>query len=93
MPPVQRQGDPNDAGGAAQVGVASVRVNGKPIVVDGTGVDGHAPWGRPHPPHGSATTAGGVGSVRAGGIPINVDGNPDACKHSRTGGSGDVRAG
>lgn len=93
MPPVQRQGDPNDAGGAAQAGVASVRVNGKPIVVDGTGVDPHAPWGNPHPPHEAATTTGGVGSVRAGGIPVNVDGNSDTCGHSRTSGSGDVRAG
>ena len=93
MPPVQRQGDPNDAGGAATGGVASVRVNGKPIVVDGTGVAAHAPWGRPHPPHAAPVTTGGVGSVRAGGIPVNVDGNPDTCGHSRTSGSGDVRAG
>ena len=32
MPQVQRAGDPNSAGGAAGVGVASVRVNGQPIV-------------------------------------------------------------
>ena len=95
MPPVQRQGDPNDAGGTAQVGVASVRVNGKPIVVDGTGVDSHAPWkdGKAHAPHDAASTAGGIGSVRAGGIPVNVDGNADSCGHSRTSGSADVRAG
>lgn len=93
MPPVQRQGDPNNAGGAATGGVGSVRVNGQPVVVDGTGVAGHAPWGRPHPPHASPTTTGGVGSVRAGGIPVNVDGNPDTCGHTRTSGSGDVRAG
>ena len=93
MPPVQREGDPNNAGGTATVGVASVRVNNRPICVDGTMVNGHAPWGRPHPPHAAASTTGGVGSVRAGNIPVNVDGNPDTCGHSRTSGSENVRAG
>lgn len=93
MPPVQRQGDPNNAGGTNTSGVGSVRVNNMPIVVDGTVVSGHAPWGRPHPPHAAATTTGGVGSVRAGGIPVNVDGNSDTCGHSRTAGSPNVRAG
>jgi len=93
MPPVQRQGDPNNAGGTAKPGVGSVRVNGRPIVVVGTGVDPHAPWGRPHPPHQATTTTGGVSSVRAGNIPVNVDGDPDGCGHTRTSGSGDVRAG
>ena len=93
MPAVQRQGDPNDAGGTASGGVGSVRVNGKPVVVDGTAVSSHAPWGRPHPPHNAASTTGGIGSVKAGGIPINVDGNADSCGHTRTSGSSDVRAG
>ena len=93
MPPVQRQGDPNNAGGTNASGVASVRVNGQPITVVGTAVNAHAPWGRPHPPHRSATTTGGVASVRAGGIPVNVDGDSDTCGHSRTSGSSDVRAG
>lgn len=97
MPPVQRAGDPNSAGGAAGTGVASVRVNGRPIVVDGTSVAAHAPWPRPknnpHPPHASASTSGGLGSVKAGGIPINVDGNADTCGHARTAGSNNVRAG
>ena len=84
MPPVQRDGDVNDNGGPAVGGFSSVRVNGRAVVVDGTPVAEHGP---------KNVTTGGVGSVRAGGIPINVDGNPDACKHSRTGGSGDVRAG
>lgn len=95
MPPVQRQGDPNSEGGAATGGVASVRVNNRPIVVDGTGVAPHAPWknAKAHAPHAAASTAGGVGSVRAGGIPVNVDGNADTCGHPRTSGSADVRAG
>lgn len=94
MPAVQRQGDSNSAGGTAKSGVSSVRVNGQPVVVQGTGVSAHAPWSRrQHPPHASTVTTGGVSSVRAGGKPINVDGNTDACGHSRKGGSPNVRAG
>lgn len=93
MPAVQRQGDLNSAGGAATGGVASVRANGRPVVVNGTGVSAHAPWGPPHPPHAAASTTGGSGSVRANGNPINTTGNPDTCGHSRLGGSADVRIG
>jgi uncharacterized Zn-binding protein involved in type VI secretion len=93
MPGVQRQGDANSAGGAATGGVGSVRVNGSPVVVNGTGVSGHAPWGRPHPPHAAPVTTGGSSTVKAGGVPINVDGNSDTCGHPRAGGSGDVRIG
>ena len=67
MPAVQRQGDLNSAGGAATGGVASVRANGRPVVVNGTGVSAHAPWGSPHPPHAAASTTGGSGSVRGNG--------------------------
>jgi len=91
MPAAQREGDTNSAGGAATSGVASVRVNGKPVVVDGTSVSAHAPWGRPHPPHRSPTTTGGSATVRAGGIPINRTGDADTCGHARVGGSPDVR--
>lgn len=93
MPPVQRQGDPNNAGGAATGGVSSVRVNGRPVVVTGTGVAPHAPWGRSHPPHARAKTTGGVSNVRAGGTPVNVNGNKDTCGHTRSSGSNNVRAG
>ena len=41
MPGVQRQGDTNTAGGVAKSGVASVRVNGRPIVVNGISVSPH----------------------------------------------------
>lgn len=93
MPSVQRSGDPNSAGGVAAGGVGSVRVNNQPVVVDGTSVSGHAPWGKRHPPHASAVTKGGSGTVKAGGIPINVDGNTDSCGHPRTAGSPNVRIG
>jgi|TARA_R110000868_G_scaffold411076_1_gene701719 uncharacterized Zn-binding protein involved in type VI secretion len=94
MPSVQRKGDSNSAGGVAKSGVATVRVNGKPVVVNGTGVSAHAPWKRrAHPPHAAASTKGGSATVRAGGIPINTTGNADTCGHSRVGGSPNVRIG
>jgi uncharacterized Zn-binding protein involved in type VI secretion len=97
MPAVQRVGDANGAGGVAQGGVASVRVNGQSIIVDGNPVTAHAPWpqrrNNPHPPHAAATTTGGNGTVKAGGIPVVTTGCADTCGHARAGGSGDVRAG
>jgi uncharacterized Zn-binding protein involved in type VI secretion len=95
MPGVQRKGDANSAGGVASGGVSSVKVNGRPIVVNGISVTPHPCCGqRGCPPsHCSATTTGGVGSVKAGGIPIIVNGNSDTCGHPRTAGSGDVRVG
>jgi len=96
MPGIQRQGDTNSAGGAATSGVASVRVNGIPVVVAGASVAPHAPWPQrrrnPHPPHASATTTGS-GTVRAEGIPVVLAGDVDTCGHARTGGSPDVRVG
>jgi len=92
MPAVQRDGDSNSAGGVVSGGVASVRVNGSPVTVNGNPVSSHAPWGPPHPPHQAATTTGGSGTVKAGGIGIVTTGCADTCGHARVGGSGDVRA-
>ena len=94
MPNVQRQGDTNTAGGVARGGVASVRVNNRPIIVNGCSVTPHPCCGQPGcGAHCSATTRGGIPTVRAGGIPINVTGNPDTCGHPRAAGSPNVRAG
>ena len=97
MPAVQRVGDANGAGGVAQGGIATVRVNGQPIIVNGNPVTAHAPWpqrrNNPHPPHAAATTTGGNGTVKAGGVPVVTTGCADTCGHARAGGSGDVRAG
>jgi uncharacterized Zn-binding protein involved in type VI secretion len=92
MPAVQRVGDSNSAGGQATGGVASVRVNGRPIIVVGNGVTPHAPWGPPHPPHATATVKGGSATVRASGIPVIRTGDTDTCGHPRVGGSPNVRA-
>lgn len=94
MPGVQTVGDANGAGGAGSGGVASVRVNGKAVLVNGDPVSAHAPWDkRSHPPHQAATTSGGSGTVKAGGKPIITTGCADTCGHTRAGGSGDVRIG
>ena len=93
MPGIQTDGDANSAGGVVSGGSASVRVNGKPVTLDGNPVSSHAPWGRPHPPHQAATTKGGSGTIKAGGIGIIITGCVDTCGHPRVGGSGDVRIG
>lgn len=95
MPAVQRVGDANEAGGVAQGGAGSVRVNGRAVIVEGNSVTPHPCCGsRGCPPtHCSATTAGGSGSVKAGGIGIITTGAADTCGHSRAGGSADVRIG
>ncbi len=96
MPAVQRNGDQNSAGGVAQGGVGSVRVNGRAIMVPGQPVTPHPPYprrGRNEHNNGSQVTAGGSGTVRAGGKPVVLTGNTDSCGHPRVGGSPDVRVG
>lgn len=88
MPAVQRQDDLNDAGAAITSGFSSVRVNNKPVSVDGSAVAPHAKKNSHR-----TTTANGVSSVRAGNKPINTKGNADGCGHVRVGGSPNVRAG
>ena len=88
MPEVQRVGDIDSGGGVITNGVDSVRVNGIPVSVNGSGVSPHARKNSHRP-----VTSGGVGSVMAGGSPVNVAGNADTCGHARTGGSSNVSAG
>ena len=94
MPAVQRRGDANSAGGVAQSGVASVRVNGRPVVVPSISVTPHPCCGRRGCAiHCAAVTTGGSGTVRAGGKPIiRTSADADSCGHARAGGSPDVRA-
>jgi len=82
MPAIQRVGDANTAGGIAQIGVASVRVNGRNVIVVGN---------RGCAIHCSATTTNGSRTVRAGGIPIVYTGSADTCGHPRAGGSPNVK--
>ena len=88
MPEVQRIGDRDTGGGIVMFGINSVRVNNRPVSVDGCTVSSHAS----RPTH-NPVTANGVKTVRVSNRPINVNGNPDTCGHARTGGSENVRAG
>jgi uncharacterized Zn-binding protein involved in type VI secretion len=90
---MQRQGDANTAGGIAQGGEASVRINGRPAMVAGSAVTPHPCCGqRGCPPiHCHAQTAGGSSTVRAGGKSLIYTGCVDTCGHARAGGSSDVR--
>jgi len=93
MPAVQRKGDPNSSGGIATGGVATVRVNGRPVLVPGISVTPHPCFpARGCDIHGSATTSGGSGSVRAGGKSVlRTSSDSDTCGHPRSGGSSNVR--
>lgn len=92
MPNVQRQGDANSAGGIASSGAASVRVNGRPIMVNTRSVTPHPCCGRSGcEKHCNAKTAGGTSVVRVQGIPVVYTGCKDTCGHPRVGGSPDTR--
>lgn len=92
MPNAQRTGDPNTAGGIAQGGFGSVRINGRPVILPGNPVTAHPPCGRRNQArHCSAVTTGGSASVRVGGKGIVRTGDVDTCGHPRSGGSSDVR--
>lgn len=94
MPAVQRQGDPNGAGGVITGGVSSVLINGRPAATVGLRVTPHPCCGKKGcpPVHCAASTSGGSSSVRVNGRPISLTGNSDTCGHSRSGGSPNVRA-
>jgi uncharacterized Zn-binding protein involved in type VI secretion len=95
MPGVQRKGDPDSAGGIITSGISSVKVNGRPIAVEGLSVTQHPCCGqRGCPPvHCSAKTANGSGSVKAGGKKVVLDGDADTCGHTRRSGSSNVKVG
>ena len=84
VPSVNRNGDANNGGGIVSSN-RNVRVNGKPISVDGDTVS-------PHGLHTGVKTANGSGTVKANGQPVNRQGDADTCGHTRNAGSGDVFA-
>jgi len=76
------------AGGMIQSGSNStVRVNGAPIAVLGSPVQGHG-----DSPHNRPTMKTSSGTVRASGIGVCRAGDMASCGHAASG-SGDVRAG
>jgi uncharacterized Zn-binding protein involved in type VI secretion len=95
MAGVQRQGDPNVAGGVAMGGESSVKVNGRAILVSGIKVSPHPCCGRRgcSPLHCSCVTKGGTSTVRANGKLVITDLDIDQCGHPRVGGSTNVGIG
>lgn len=90
MAKVSRQGDANQVGGKLLRGASTVFVNGKPIALHVSKISSHAPWGKPHPPHESATTTQGSPTVFAEGVPVVRVGSGNSCGHSIVEGSPDV---
>jgi uncharacterized Zn-binding protein involved in type VI secretion len=90
---IQRVGDVNTAGGVAVSGAATVRINGRAVVLPGVSVTPHPCCGqrRCPPVHCSAVTVGGRADIRAEGKPVIVTGDVDSCGHARAGGSETVR--
>ena len=84
MPNVVRQGDINQAGGAATLGAATVKCEGKPISYPGAIVTPHPPCGAPgQDAHCNATTKGGSSTVKCEGKPVLLSTDIDTCGHPR----------
>lgn len=90
MPGISRKGDTNQTGGAIMRGAGTVFANGKAVGLHVSPISSHAPWGKPHPPHQSATTTSGSPTVVCEGSPVLKIGSGNSCGHSIVAGSGDV---
>lgn len=90
-----RVGDPNVAGGIIITGDPTVRVNGRPVAVEGARVTPHPCCGAKGcpPSHCRASTTAGQSVVRVSGKLVTVSGSNDSCNHTRVLGSQDVRIG
>jgi uncharacterized Zn-binding protein involved in type VI secretion len=90
MAGISREGDANQTGGKIIRGSKTVFANGIGVGLHTSKMTPHAPWGRPHPPHESATTTEGSPSVFADGAPVLRVGSGNSCGHSIVEGSPDV---
>ncbi len=90
MPALSRVGDTNQPGGEIVRGAGTVFANGIKVGLHVSPITPHAPWGKPHPPHSSATTTEGSPTVFAEGDPVLRVGSGNSCGHSIVQGSPDV---
>lgn len=90
MPNICRIGDTNQPGGAIVSGASTVFANGILVGQLGSPISPHAPWGKPHPPHGRATVTSASPSVFADGIAVARVTSSNSCGHSMVQGSPDV---
>lgn len=80
-----RVGDVNSGGGRVLSGESSLRVNGKPVAVDGSPVSGHG-----RGPHAHARCRASVSSVTVKGKRLIFVDDVDSCGHTRVQGSPDT---
>lgn len=96
MPGVQRVGDFNSGGGIALgPGHDNVLINGRPALIPLTPFTPHIGCNPKLPIHciGVVAILGTATTVFANGQPLVLDGGKDSCfKHTRSGGSPNVRA-
>lgn len=90
MAALSRVGDKDQPGGAIVRGAGTVFSNGIKVGLHVSPITPHAPWGKPHPPHASATTTDGSPTVFAEGAPVLRVGSGNSCGHSIVQGSPDV---
>ena len=90
MPNLSRKGDKNNAGGAIVRGAGTVLANGINVGLHVSPITPHSPFGKPHPPHASASTTNGSPTVFAEGVPVLRIGSGNSCGHSIAEGSPDV---
>ena len=90
MAKISRVGDKNQAGGAIMRGAGTVFANSIKVGLHVSQITSHAPWGKAHPPHGSAVTTNGSPTVFAEGVPVLKVGSGNSCGHSIVEGSNNV---
>ena len=91
--PVQRQGDPNSAGGIGIVGHPNITVNGRLMLLFMSPVTAHKPCPIPFIHCIAQAAIPGSLTVTANGVPVLRDGDRDTCLHARVAGSHNVVCG
>jgi len=81
---IVRVGDKNDAGGVVISGDNTLRVDGKPVAIDGSPVSPHNNF---KPPHTSARCVASNNTVKVNGKRLIFVGDRDSCGHVRIQGS------
>jgi len=90
MAKLSRQGDRNQAGGQIVRGAGTVYANNIKVGLHISQISPHNPWGKPHPPHRSASTTDGSPTVFAENCPVLRVGSGNTCGHRIAEGSADV---
>lgn len=90
MAKLSRKGDQNTTGGQIIRGANDVFANGIQVGLHVSPITPHAPWGKPHPPHASASTTDGSPTVYCEGVPVLRIGSGNTCGHKIIQGSPDI---